>query len=181
MSYVFRGNVVKKMIEPTRRQSKSDEILCLIDENEGIYWDINLDLWELRIVENENACWDWKGSYHRQGYGMFKVILHGTSTKSGMMNAQRVAMALELGRPLKRTERVSCTCGKLDCCNPDHLFVTDYEEQNEHHRRYDYNFYQQNINTLLKTQSNIARILGVTLNEAHAMKEGFRLYLLKHF
>lgn len=181
MSYVFRGIPVKRMVEPARRQQKSDEIIRLLDENEGISWDINLDLWDLRVVEHEDGCWDWKGSYHRQGYGMFKVITNGPTVKSGMMNAQRVAMALEMGRPLTRTERVTCTCGKLDCCNPEHLVITDYEEQNEHHRKYDYDFLRANLEVLLKTVSSVRKEMGVTQSEAQAMKQAFRLYLLRHF
>lgn len=67
------------------------------------------------IKLNENGCWIWQKSKHKQGYGNFpykrKVIL-----------AHRASWMLFKGN-LDKDILVCHSCDNPPCCNPDHLFL----------------------------------------------------------
>lgn len=77
-----------------------------------------------RYVDNgPDQCSGWIGGYHRQGYGMFRVLR--SDAASAMMTIQRIAMGRFLGRPLTNDEFVLSECKNLACCNPAHLSIGD--------------------------------------------------------
>lgn len=168
---------IKKMSEPIRNALKTDEIITLSDEKGEVFWYVNLSQYKLRVVEKNEGCWDWKGSYHKQGYGMILVKRKGDRSKSGMMNAQKLALGLKLGRPLKPGERTTSTCGKLDCCNPDHLHLIDYQEQFDKYRVYTDEFLETNKELLALNPKEIAPILGVSFSKACYLKRALKSYL----
>lgn len=65
------------------------------------------------------ACWPWSGARTPAGYG---VIGRGRRGE-GMTTAHRVALELQLGRPLARDEVACHRCDNPPCCNPAHLFL----------------------------------------------------------
>lgn len=122
---------IKKSVLP-REQPTKDMVRQELSAN-GVTWSYFEHAWlERLVIKGDDECWGWLGATHRQGYALFCVQKTGDSSKSGMMNAQRFAMAIELGRPLRHDERVGCNCRTLDCCNPKHLYITDYQHQCDH-------------------------------------------------
>ena len=122
---------IKKSII-TREQPTKDMVRQELKDG-PITWAYFEHAWlERLVIKGDDECWGWLGAFHRQGYSLFCVQKTGDSSKSGMMNAQRFAMALELGRPLRHDERVGSNCRNLECCNPKHLYITDYQHQCDH-------------------------------------------------
>ena len=122
---------IKKSVLPRVQPARTDNRDEL--RHQGVTWKYFGDAWTERLVEKgPNECWGWIGAYHRQGYALFCVQKEGDDSKSGMMNAQRFAMALKIGRPLSHAERVGSNCRTLDCCNPNHLYITNYAHQCDH-------------------------------------------------
>lgn len=100
--------------------------LMLVDLKTGVTWTYIPQCWEERVVRSDdpNACWDWRGSFHRQHIGLFNVHrFNEPKAKSGQMAIQRFSMALSLDRPLAADERVMNTCHNDACCNPAHLKI----------------------------------------------------------
>jgi hypothetical protein len=57
----------------------------LRDEETGAEWRFLHAALEERIVKGEpDACWGWKGAYHRQGYGLFNI-----RRNDGFRNAEK--------------------------------------------------------------------------------------------
>lgn len=60
-----------------------------------------------------NDCWEWKGSRHKQGYGM---IRHNGKTIKG----HRASWMIHNG-PIPPGQVVRHDCDNPPCCNPNHL------------------------------------------------------------
>lgn len=61
-----------------------------------------------------DACWPWQGYRDRHGYGRIR-----RSSRTEL--AHRVALSLNLGRPLSEGCLVLHSCDNPPCCNPSHL------------------------------------------------------------
>lgn len=85
---------------------------------------IKLDAYNAKLIPQANGCIEWRGPFHRQGYGMFSGI-RITDERRIMMTAHRLAMKLKLNRELDVKEFVIHTCGNPKCVNPDHLILGD--------------------------------------------------------
>lgn len=67
------------------------------------------------IYINENNCWVWKRSKHKQGYGNigYKGKHHLTHRVSWMVHKGEIPKGI----------KVCHTCDITSCCNPEHLFL----------------------------------------------------------
>jgi hypothetical protein len=151
-------------------------------------WAYTPELFEARIRRGANPsdCWEWLGSSHRQNYGLFPVVSskHGLSVKGNpkgqMMNAQRLAVAIKLGRPLLgNAEQVYALCHNPRCTNPLHLRSGTRSEacQNapsrtwnfsDYREKYDNEFYTRYVYT---TQyDHIAAEFGIKKEQASHLK-----------
>jgi hypothetical protein len=150
----------------------------VIITNGDITWEYVEQAWADREVKkSDTECWDWKGSWHRQGYGLFHVRRSGDKAKSGQMNIQRFAKARELGRPLLTSEQVYSTCHSKSCTNPAHLKIGDREavinNSPDFPKRSQYadDYITNNLSFLLNSsRPKVAKALGVTDNQATHLK-----------
>lgn len=75
-----------------------------------------------------DECWPWAASLNADGYGRFKA-------KGVAQNASRVALEIELDRPLWG-EAALHTCDNPICCNPAHLYAgTAVDNQRDRRER----------------------------------------------
>ena len=93
---------------------------CLDYKNKKIYDKENYnDLMKEKINENiiinENECWLWQGSRHRQGYG-------NLSYKRVPSLAHRVSWMIYKGE-IPEGIKVCHKCDVTRCVNPEHLFL----------------------------------------------------------
>lgn len=64
-----------------------------------------------------DACWDWKGSIRRDGYGSAALTVQSVY----FSKAHRVAFVLHFG-PIPNGLHVLHACNNKRCCNPSHLY-----------------------------------------------------------
>lgn len=74
-------------------------------------------------IGEPTACWPWRGSLFRAGYGAFSV-------QHRMYYAHRVAFALGHG---SFPAVVDHACRNRTCCNPLHLRAVTPKQNNENH------------------------------------------------
>jgi hypothetical protein len=75
------------------------------------------------IPEPNTGCFLWLGNVNNKGYGTMW-------TKDGVRKTHRVAYELSHG-PIPESLCVCHTCDVPSCCNPDHLFLGTYDENNQ--------------------------------------------------
>ena len=90
---------------------------------------VNLTKYRQNITPVANGCIEWRGSKHKQGYGMMAIL--NSEGKRKMTVVHRVAMRLKLGRELTPYEDVRHACGNPGCCNPSHLYIRNEQIRNE--------------------------------------------------
>jgi hypothetical protein len=73
--------------------------------------------WKKVDIGSRDECWEWMSHRKRSGYGQF------TLRNGVFMTANRIALALSIGRPLVAGECACHTCDNPPCCNPAHLFA----------------------------------------------------------
>lgn len=72
---------------------------------------------KVAIPEDSDACWEWQGNKHRQGYGFFKV-----GGKAGVnMLAHRVSYALFHEASITSDIKLLHSCDNPGCVHPLHL------------------------------------------------------------
>jgi len=146
------------------------------------------ELFEARIRKSDKPedCWEWLGAGHRQGYGLFPVVSSrlGLTSKGNprgqMMNAQRLAVAIKLGRPLNgKSEQVFSLCHNPRCLNPEHLRTGTHHEacSNSPLRTWNYSEYRTKYDTEYYTRyvfttryDHIAAEFGIGKEQASHLK-----------
>lgn len=79
--------------------------------------------WE-RVRKDDSGCWVWIGARHGTGYGGFTVRGRQTTT------AHRFAYETLVG-PVPDGMTIDHLCRNRICCNPEHLEVVTYSENNQ--------------------------------------------------
>lgn len=91
---------------------------------------VRMDEIELRMIPQPSGCIEWKGPFHRQGYGMYGGV-RVSDHKRIMFTVHRFLMKHHLGRALALNEMVIHTCSNFKCCNIDHLIVGNGKTRNK--------------------------------------------------
>lgn len=68
-----------------------------------------------------NACWPWKASLDKKGYG--EIAIKDGSRPSGTYFAHRIALEVLGGVAVSDADKVRHSCDRPICCNPHHLLV----------------------------------------------------------
>jgi hypothetical protein len=87
-------------------------------------WDLrpHMDRFTALVRVRPKACWYWTGAKNSKGAGTF-ALTRAAERHSRSVYAHRLAMFYFAGRLVTPEEDVRHTCGRRDCCNPDHLKV----------------------------------------------------------
>ena len=149
----------------------------LVHPNQALIWSYSTEAWEERVVQTgPDTCWEWDGARHRQGYGLLSVG-QSDKEKANMMNAQRLAMAIELGRPILSHEQVFSTCRCNSCTNPAHLRIgqrVDIARASEYFYAREIRLpevMEKNLNYLTtRTKYEVAAKFDLTLEQAVRVK-----------
>lgn len=83
--------------------------------------------WDKVDLQGPNDCWEWTACFASGGYGLFWI--NGKN-----VGANRIALQIKLGRPLRRKECALHDCPKGDnkkCVNPDHLWLGNLDQNNK--------------------------------------------------
>ena len=75
--------------------------------------------YESKVIRKE-GCWDWKGAFDKDGYGMFSSGYHRH------MKAHRYSYLMHYG-DLPKNMLVCHKCDNPKCTNPEHLFLGTYK------------------------------------------------------
>ncbi len=67
----------------------------------------------LSYVKQSKGCWEWQGSFTKDGYGQFWI------ENGKVVKTHRLAYELFRGK-LSKEKRLKNTCGNKQCVNPQH-------------------------------------------------------------
>jgi hypothetical protein len=81
------------------------------------------NFWANVSIPDESSCWPWIGTKNHKGYGRFFV---GREE----FRSHRVAFSLAKKTALPGVVMVCHRCDNPECCNPDHLFLGEAQDNN---------------------------------------------------
>lgn len=92
----------------------SNDVVILTDKIMERFWD---------KVEKTDTCWIWKGAKHASGYGRFKI-------DNKLYYPHRITYEVAKGKiPPGAIVCHNCPGGdNAQCCNPDHMFIGNHED-----------------------------------------------------
>lgn len=108
-STVIARSLCPRHYDRLRRLGDSGALIPARDLPAEVYF------WSRVAIAGPDDCWLWKGSSNYFGYGQVSV-----GRRPQM--AHRIALGLDLGRPVKTGSLALHRCDNPPCCNPRHLY-----------------------------------------------------------
>ena len=106
--------------------------------------------------QEEDKCWEWQGAFKPNGYG--QVTVGGRSGIGGhKWYAHRLAYTLFVG-PIPEGLLICHKCDNRKCCNPDHLFLGDYLDNQQDMARKDRSAFGERQASHKLTESDVREI-----------------------
>jgi DNA-binding XRE family transcriptional regulator len=73
------------------------------------------------VSDDPEKCWEWTGTKNNAGYPLF-------SYKGRMISALKILFEMYHNRSIPKGWIVTHTCRKVDCMNPEHVYITTRSE-----------------------------------------------------
>lgn len=90
------------------------------------------DVWNLIAKGSEDECWEWQGCKNTSGYGSMTVsqsVYSAHRIAFVLSNPGLISMKAPSNKYLK--EFVLHKCDNRSCCNPKHMFLGSYDDNNK--------------------------------------------------